>query len=104
MHCVPDRLSAGLVQLPESGMGYQLVRVLSKGGGLRFVILNAEWAIAAGANWRPVEDGDMWPLAYNDHTRRPRARVDGPVDRMDAPVAIRGDQGGGTLPICVGGA
>ena len=39
MYCVPDRLSEGLVQLPESGMGYQLVRVLSKGDGVRFVIL-----------------------------------------------------------------
>lgn len=89
MYCVPNRLSEGLVQLPESGMGYQLVRVLSKGDGVRFVILNAEWAIAAGANWRPVDDADICPLGYNDHTGGPQVRADGPANRMNAPVAIR---------------
>ena len=31
MYGVPERLSEGLLELPESGMGYQLVRVRSRG-------------------------------------------------------------------------
>lgn len=59
MYCVPECLSEGLVDLPESAMGYQLVRVESKGDARPFVILNAEWAIAAGTDWQLVEDADI---------------------------------------------
>lgn len=89
MYCVPERLSEGLVDLPESGMGYQLVRVESKGDARRFVILNAEWAIAAGTDWQLVEDADIRFLGNHDHIRGPGVRVYRPVDRMNAPAAIR---------------
>ena len=89
MYCVPECLSEGLVDLPESGMGYQLVRVESKADARRFVVLNAEWAIAAGTDWQLVEDADIRLLGNHDHTRGPRVRVHRPVDRMNAPAAIR---------------
>lgn len=89
MYCVPECLSEGLVDLPESGMGYQLVRVESNGDARRFVILNAEWAIAAGTDWQLVEDADIRFLGNHDHTRGPRVRVYRLVDRMNAPAAIR---------------
>lgn len=89
MYCGPECLSEGLVDLPESGMGYQLVRVESNGDARRFVILNAEWAIAGGTDWQLVEDADIRFLGNHDHTRGPRVRVFRPVDRMNAPAAIR---------------
>lgn len=88
MYRVPERVSEGLIELPESGMGYQLVRVASKTDGRRFVILNAEWAIVAGTDWRPVEDADTWPFGDYDHSRGARVRIHGPVDGMNAPFAI----------------
>ena len=85
MYGVPERLSEGLLELPESGMGYQLVR--SKGDARRFVILNAECAIAVGADWRPVAEADTWPFepAY---TRGPWGRIDRLADRRNEPVGI----------------
>ena len=85
MYGVPERLSEGLLERPESGMGYQLVRVRSKGDARRFVILNAEWAIAVGTHWRPVREADIWPFE-KAYTRRPWERIFRLMDRRNEPV------------------
>ena len=59
MHWIDEDASAELAVAPESGMGYQLVRLEQQKHSPRaevphFVILNAEWAIETGPDWRPI--------------------------------------------------
>ena len=66
MYRVAEALSERLSAIAESGMGYQLVRVVQKEGSRgdegHFAILNAEYAIATRPDWRPIHDSDVWPF------------------------------------------
>lgn len=75
MYRIDENLSARLGAVGESGMGYQLVRLepqrqKSTEELPHFVVLNAEWAIATGPDWWPIDESDEWP--FEDYVRHGR--------------------------------
>ena len=73
---IPPSLSQEFVRRPETGMGYQLVRVNSNGSGrnhdIRYVVFNAQWAISSHDDWLPLDNELDAFLEYAARLAHPR--------------------------------